>query len=235
LALPPGTTDEAFLREVDEELRRDQLLNIWRRWGRWIVAAVIGGLLVFGGVLYFRTLGERGGEKQGEHFDTAMRDLGQNQAAKAAPELEKLAASGTTGFRALARLVQADTLLQKNDLKGAAAKFAEVAGDKDLPQPFRDEALVRQTSAEFDQLKPEVVIERLKTLAVPDSAWFGSAGEMVAAAYLKQGKRDVAGKLYGQIAQTKSAVPDSIRERARQMAGSLGVDAIDQSKDNKAQ
>ena len=107
-------------------------------------------------------------------------------------------------------------------------KFGEVARNEDYAQPFRDLALVRQTAAEFDALQPQVVIDRLRTLAVPGNAYFGSAGEMLAAAYLRTGKRAEAGRLFGQIARG-SDVPDSLRQRAVQMAGLLGVDAIDQN------
>ena len=69
------------------------------------------------------------------------------------------------------------------------------------------------------------MIDRLKGLAVSTSPWFGTAGEMVAAAYLKQGKRGDAGKLYGQVAQGGDNVPETIRQRAVQLAGVLGVDA----------
>ncbi len=235
LALPPGTTDEAFLREVDEGLRSDLLLNIWRRWGKIIVGVVVAALLVFAGVLYFQSRGERNAGKQGERYDAALTDLRENRTGAGEAELQALARSGNQGYRALAMLGEADLLIDKKDLKGAAAKYAQVAADASLPQPFRDEALVRQTSAEFDKLKPDVVIARLKGLAAAGSPWFGSAGEMTAAAYLKQGKRDQAGKLYGRIAQAKQGVPESIRQRAVQMAGVLGVDAIDQSEEKKAQ
>lgn len=234
MALPPGTADEAFLREVDEEVRRDQVARIWQRWGMWIVGGVIAALLVFGGVLFFRQLDHSGAEKEGERYNAALTALTSNEASKAEPELAKLATEGEPGYRALAQLAQADLLIERKDVKGAAARLSAVAGDTNLPQPFRDQALIRQTSLEYDSLKPEVVIDRLKGLAVPESAWFGTAGEMVAAAYLKQGKRDLAGKLYAQIATTKSAVPDSIRDRTRQMAGVLGVDAVDQSEEKKS-
>jgi hypothetical protein len=56
---------------------------------------------------------------------------------------------------------------------------------------------------------------------------------MVALAYLQQGRRDLAGQLFGQIAATEH-VPESIRQRAVQMSGTLGVDAVDQ-KDKTAQ
>src|SRR3546814_1541115 len=51
-------------------------------------------------------------------------------------------------------------------LKGAAAKFASIAQDQSLAESFRDLALIRQTAAEYDSLKPDVVISRLRGLAV---------------------------------------------------------------------
>jgi hypothetical protein len=85
-------------------------------------------------------------------------------------------------------------------------------------------ALIRQTALEFDSLKPEEVITRLQPLAKPGNPWFGSAGDMTAAALYKQGKRAEAGRLYGAIAKDNT-VPDAIRARSIQIASSLGVDA----------
>lgn len=234
LASPPDKTEEAFLREVDEELRRDQLAQLWRRWGRLAIGVVVVGLIVLAGVLYFQSRSERMAGKQGEQFDAALRALGNNDSKTALPELDKLSESSGVGYRAMARFAEADALLAKQDIKGAAAKLSAISGDTGLPRPFRDRAVIQQTSIEFDTIKPEVVISRLKDLAVPDSPWFGTAGEMLASAYLKQGRRDLAGKTYGQLAQSRGFVPDSVRQRAVQMAGVLGVDAIDQSEVKKA-
>ena len=68
------------------------------------------------------------------------------------------------------------------------------------------------------------MIDRLRGLADKNSPWLGSAGEMVAIAYLRLNKPKQAGETYRLIAQTES-VPETIRARAVQMAGSLGVDA----------
>jgi len=236
LALPPtDTSNDAFVREVDEEFRRDQLVGIWQKWGRWIIGAIIAGLVIFAGVLVFQYFQQSAAGKQGDQFDAAMKDMASNQIAKAKPELRKLATEGKPGFSAMARFAEADAMLAAKDKKGAAARYGEIAGDTGLPQPFRDRALIQQTQIEFDTLKPEVVIDRLKSLAVPDSSWFGSAGELTAAAYLKQGKRPQAGKLFGQIGQSAGFVPDSIRQRAVQMAGVLGVDAINQGATNQSE
>ncbi len=83
--------------------------------------------------------------------------------------------------------------------------------------------MIRQTAVEFDSLKPEDVISRLKPLAKPGNPWFGSAGELTAMALLKEGKKDEAGQMFGALARDKT-VPDTIRARSVQIASTLGVD-----------
>lgn len=221
MALTPQS-NEAFLREVDDELRRDQALHIWRHHWRWIIAAIVLVLVAFGGFLYWQHRNEEMAGREGEQLQKAYDDLQAGDTKGASAPLAQLAQSKRDGYRALAIFTQADLLLQKNDLKGAAAKFASVANDGSLAQPFRDLALIRQTNAEFDTLKPEVVVERMRPLAVAGNPWLGSAGELTAIAYLRQGRRDLAGQMLSRIA-ADSDVPATLRQRAVQMAGSMGV------------
>ncbi|SOB87323.1 hypothetical protein SAMN06297144_2453 [Sphingomonas guangdongensis] len=232
MALTPQN-NEAFLREVDEELRRDQAITLWRRWGKVALVAIVVALAALGGWLWWQSHRAAQAGEQGERFNQALDALGRNEAAKAAPILAELEKNGTPGYAALGAFTQADLLLQKDDLKGAAAKFSAVAGNDDVAQPLRDLALIRQTAAEYDTLQPQVVIDRLRPLAVKGNPFFGSAGEMTAVAHLRAGRRDLAGRLFGQIAQD-DGVPQSIRQRAVQMAGVLGVDAVDQSGEKKS-
>lgn len=224
MAVTPHS-NEAFLREVDEGVRRDQLTAFWKRWGIAVGIVLLLALAAFGGFLFWQHRQGEAAGREGEQLQEAFRSLGSGNVAGAGATLATLAGSRADGYRALAKFTQADILLQKNDLKNAAARFGEVAADTSLAKPFRDLALIRQTSAEFDTLKPQVVIERLRPLAVPGSAWLGSAGEMVAIAHLRTGRRDLAGQLFGQIARDEG-VPGSLRQRSVQMAGAMGVDAV---------
>lgn len=224
MALTPQN-NEAFLREVDEELRRDQAAALWKRWGIVIAAVLALALAGFGGYLFWQHRQAQAAGAEGEQYQAAWDDLAAENFDKAKPKLAALAKSDNDGYRAMAQFTEADLLLQKDDLKGAAAKFGAIAADTTLADPFRELALVRQTMAEFDTIKPDDVVNRLRGVAVPGNAYFGSAGELVAMAYLKQGKRNLAGKLFGQIAQDEK-VPPTLRQRAVQMAGALGVDAV---------
>ncbi len=233
MALTPQSS-QAFLSEVDDELRRDRLTKFWTRWGLVVGAVILIGLAAFGGYLYWQHRQHQAAGTDGEQLQAAYDALSQNDTKAADAKLKTLAASDVDAYRALAQFTQADILLQKDDMKGAAARFATIANDASLAQPFRDLALIRQTMAEYDTLKPEAVVARLGGMAVPGNAYFGSAGEMVAIAYLRQNKRAEAGRLFGQIASEKD-VPDTLRQRAVQMAGVLGVDAVGQSEDTKTQ
>ena len=233
MAVTPNS-NEAFLREVDEELRKDQLATFWRRWGKALIVGIVVALLVLGGVLYWRHHNRETIGREGEQLADAYASLAKDDAAGAAKPLAALGMSRSDGYRALARFTQADIDLQKNDFKAASAKFAAIAADGSIAPAFRDLALLRQTAAEFDTLQPAVVVSRLRGLAQPGNAYFGSAGELVAAAYLKQGRRDLAGQLFGRVARDET-VPTTIRQRAVQMAGVLGVDAVPANQEAKKQ
>jgi hypothetical protein len=132
--------------------------------------------------------------------------------------------SGSKAVRATALFTRAALAIQQNDLKLATAKYKQIAADSSLPQPYRDAALIRQTALEFDSIPPNEVISRLQPLAKPGAPWFGTAGEMTAMALIKQGQSAQAGQLFAAIAKD-SNVPPTIRARAVQIAGTLGVDA----------
>ena len=224
MAVTPQNND-AFFREVDEELRRSQVSGLWRRYGILAIVVVVLGLAALGGFLWWNNHRAALAGQDGEKLIGALHDLGTGKPQSATPVLNGLAASPRPGYRAAAELTLAGLALQKNDIKTAAAAYRRIADDSSLGQPTRDAALLRATLAEFDTLPPATVVDRLKPLAEAGKPWFGTAGELVAIAYLKMNKPELAGPLYGAIAKDKD-VPDSIRSRALQMASTLGVDVV---------
>ena len=53
MAQPPDI-NETFLREVDENLRRDQLRDFFKAYGNWLVVAVILFLAASGGFIWWK-------------------------------------------------------------------------------------------------------------------------------------------------------------------------------------
>ena len=223
MAQPPELS-ETFVREVDENLRRDQLRDFFKTYGNWLIAAVLLFLVASGGFIWWKQHQVQEHGDQVEKLAQVYKDIGGGSTAQAPQQLDALSKSGSKAVRASAMFARAALALQQNDVKLATATLKSIADDSGLPQPYRDAALIRQTALEFDQLKPEDVISRLEPLAKPGEPWFGTAGELTALAMVKQGKRQEAGQLFEAIAKDPG-VPQTIRARAMQVAGTLGVDA----------
>jgi hypothetical protein len=223
LAQPPEI-NETFLREVDENLRRDRLHDMAKRHGGWLVGALILFLLASGGWIYWQQYQLQHAQRQVEQLGEIYKDIGIGKTTEVSARLDDLSKSGNTGVRASALFTRAALAIQQNDVKLATAKYRQIAQDDSLPKPYRDAGLIRETAMEFDDLQAQAVIARLQPFTKPGDPWFGSAGEMTAMALIKQGKTGEAGRLFAAIAKDKT-VPDSLRERAVQIAASLGVDA----------
>jgi hypothetical protein len=229
LALRP-TDNETFYREVDEELRRDQLKTYWERFGKLVIAGIILVLALIGGFIWWQNQKEVKAGQRSETLLGAFDDIAARRKGPASAKLDELARSGSEAHRAAALLTKADVAIEARDLKGAAALFKQVADDDDLAQPYRDLALVRMTAIELDSLPPQAVVDRLRGLAVAGNPWFGSAGEMVALSYIRLNKPQQAAGIFAAMAKDKT-LPDTLRSRATQMAGSLGIDAVQESAD----
>lgn len=217
---PPA--NDAFLREVDEELRRDQLLGFWQRWGRWLVGGTIALLAAWAAWIWWDARRVEAAGTDGEQLLQAFDALEAGNTGAGETELAKLKDSKVSGYRAASRLALAAIAAQKNDVAGAAKLYDQVTGDADLAEAWRNLALVRQTALEFDTLAPDKVIARLKPIAVKGNPWFGSAGELTALAHLKAGQPQQAERLFKSLTADE-AVPESIRTRAAQMETAIAA------------
>jgi hypothetical protein len=227
LAIKPRD-NETFYREVDEELRKDQMTRVFQRFGWWIIGGVVLLLAAIAGYLWWQNNREAKAAEKGEALVGVLEDLQGGQRQKAAAPINQLAASDVPAYRAAGLFSRANLAIEANNLPLAMTTLGQIAGDQSLPEPYRNAALVRQTALQYDSLPPAAVVQRLRPLVRAGSAWFGSAGEMVAIAHLRMNRPDLAAPIFSAIA-ADDTVPPSIRSRAVQMAGALGVDAVQQS------
>ncbi|MBA2771371.1 MAG: tetratricopeptide repeat protein [Sphingomonas sp.] len=223
MALTPDTPNESFLREVDENLRRDQMRDFAKSYGMWLIAGVVLVLAAIAGWIYWQDRQKKQAAGQSEELSAIFTDIGSGRLNTAKPRLQALESADSDIVRASALLTEAAIALEANDRSTALAKYKALS-DGGMPEAYQQLGLVRATALEFDSLKPEEVIARMQPLTKAGEPWFGAAGELTAMAYLKQGQRQPAARLFAQIAADRT-VPETVRSRATQIAGTLGVDA----------
>lgn len=216
---------EVLLREVDEAVRQDQFGDVLKRYGWPIAGGLTLALAAFGGWLYWSDYREGQIEERSERLISAFDRLDAGQFQQAAGELTALSAEGSSATAISAKMARAGIALRDNKQDEAVRLYESIASDADAPKPYRDLASIRAMTIQFDTLEPQKVVDRLKPLATPGNPWFGSAAELVAMAYMKQGKKELAGPLLATVAKDEQ-VPQTLRSRTRQLAGLLGYDAV---------
>lgn len=221
-----ASQQDVFMREVDEAVRQDEMANFGKRYGKPLLGLLLVGLLAFGGWLWWSDRRESQLELTSEELVKATDQLGAGNIDAAEKALAELEQSDSLGARAVSMLTRAGIAFSKGQADEAATLYAAVAADKDMPKSYRDFATLREVSIGYDKMKPADVVTKLKPLAVPGAPFFGPAGELLGAAYMDQGKQDLAGPLFAEIAKDEN-VPASLRSRTRQLAGLMGVDAIE--------
>ena len=218
--------DEVLIREIDEAVREDALLEFLRNHGVKLLGGIIALIAMLGAWMLWDNHRESQLEAQSETLISALDYADQRDFKTASEKVEPLLADGTSaGAQAAARFLQAAAALEQGETAKAIGLYKAIADNEDTPPALRDLARVREVATGYDSMKPADVIAKLGPLAKPDNAFFGSAGELVAMAHLESGNRVAAGKLFADIAKDEDQ-PETLRSRARQMAGLLGVDAI---------
>ena len=208
-----------IFREIDEELRRDNLLKLWSRYGRYIIIAVAVALVIAGGIVAWREhqLAER--RAQSTRYAGALTLARDGKEADAAKVFAAIAEEGG-GYAVLASFEEAALLAKSGDRSAAIADYDRIAATGDLDPSLRGLALLLSVMQSLPEAEARQTIERLAPLTESGNPWRPTAIELTALARLKSGDKSGALDLYRGLADDLAA-PASLRARAAEMAAAL--------------
>jgi hypothetical protein len=176
-----------IFQEVDEEVRRERLQQIWKRHG-WLIITLC--VLTVAGVAGWRGWQWYQAKQAAEAsvaFESAARLAQDGKPAEATAAFAKLAQDAPIpAYRQLARLREAEELVT-TDPKGAVAAYDAIAADPAATSLFREVAAVRAGLLLVDTGPYAEVARRLEPLARPDGAFRHSAREVLALSAWKSG------------------------------------------------
>ena len=208
-----------IFREIDDELRRDNLLKLWSRYGRYVIAVALLVVAIAGGIVAWRDHQATERRAQGARYSSALALMREGKSADAAKLFGLLAREGG-GYSLLAAFEEAEMLAKSGDGKAAIAAYDRLAGGFDTDPVFRDLAVLLAVLHGFPDGDPKAAVERLQKLTASGNPWRASALDLAAAAKLKSGDRGGALAIYRELADDLSA-PQGLRARAAEMAAAL--------------
>lgn len=209
-----------IIREVNEELRREQLLRFWQRYGGYIAAAAFLMVAATAGWRAYDWYAGRQAERTSVRFDNATKLAADaTKAGEAKAALDAVIADSPYGYRVLARFVAATEAGEKNAGEGAAA-FDAIAADTSVEQSFRDLARVRAAMLLIDNTGVAEIQKRVEPLLGEGANFRYSAKELLALAHYRAGDRANAQKLFLELAFDPQT-PAGVRSRAQVMQSLL--------------
>ncbi|MFT5181081.1 MAG: hypothetical protein ACI8S3_000959 [Alphaproteobacteria bacterium] len=211
-------SDDLF-REVDEEVRQEQYLQLWKQYGVYIAGVVLAIIVITVGVVLWRDMQQSAQDANGEQLLAAI-NISEDRQDEALDQLAVLADEGSKGYRLLARLREGAILSKSGDPGSAVAVYDDVAADSGHDQIYRDLAKVLAVSHGMSIMDRGEVEDRLASVSGDDNPWRYSARELMATAVMAAG--DTAGALEAfQVLVDDLQAPAGIRARAAEMLAIL--------------
>jgi hypothetical protein len=209
-----------IFREVDEDLKRDQALELWRKYGKYAIAFALATVIATAGVVGWQNYRESQRAADGRAFALAMDLVNKGDVATASTAMADIAGSGS-GYRTLAQLEQAGLKLRGGDKAGAAKIYDQIAADSGASQAFRDLATILSALATIDTADPAGVDKKLQPLLATGQAFRPSALELEGLLAIKVGDFKTAKQTFQELADDTTA-PGGLRQRATQILAWIG-------------
>jgi hypothetical protein len=208
-----------IFREVDEDLRHDNLVRLWKRYGSYFLGLAVLIVLGTGGYSFWQRQAESHRLQRGQAFLAAADKVGpgDNKEAMAA-----FASIGSTddGYGTLARFRLAGLKARAGDGAGAVSIYDTIAGDGSIGQPFRDLATILSVQHSLDSGDPAALAARLQPLTADANPWRYSALELSGLLARRTGDTKRAIELFTKLSDDHQA-PPALRARAAEVLAAL--------------
>jgi hypothetical protein len=207
-----------IIREVDEELRRENFEKLWRKYGSYAAGLAVLIVLAVAGYFQWQHYTQNQRDERARQYEAAVQLVA--AADPGAPAALQALAGRNDGYGALAQLQQAALKAQAGDVAGAVALYEKLTADSAVDPSLRNLALILLALHTADTAPPDQLTQRLQPLTAATNPWHYSALELTAVLARRQGDNAKAVQILTGLADDLNA-PQALRQRATEMLHAL--------------
>ena len=217
----PLSNPDSFIDEVTEEVRRDRMFAIMRRYG-WLALLLVA--LVVGGAAWSEWQKAQARAEAQAFGDALLDALDQSGPQERIAALAAVEAPGQADAAALRDLLVASD--PETDPAAALAALERVAADGAVSPVYRDLAVLRQVLLAGDDMDIAARRAALEPLTVPGRIFRPLALEQIAYLEVESGNAEAAITQLRALSADQQA-PTGLRQRAAQMIVALGGESAE--------
>lgn len=214
----PLAEQDTFINEVTDEVRRDRLYTLMRRYG-WIGILAIVVLVGGAGFNEWRSAQARSAAEARGDAVIASLDAETPEARIAA--IGDVATGETGDLAAVLSMLAAGQATEDEGRDAARSRLDGLAEDPDIAPVYRDLAILKSVALGASETAPEARLTRLEPLTRAGAPFRVLALELIAYAHIDAGDSDQAVEILRDLTQDAEA-SQGLRQRASQMIIALG-------------
>ena len=205
---------EEFIKEVDEDLKEEKRVKLWKKLLPYVLGFSFGVILLTSSFVFWENYTKNTNQSLGDDFTAAVGLASEDDVDAALLALDRIVDKGSDGYATIAKMKKASILIQKGDLEKGLAIYLDLEKNA-VDQSFRDIATILYVLNSMDKVDPLILLEKVKPLEA-SMIWKSSALELKAFIYLKTKKNEQAKEIFQSILDQKNT-PSSLSTRARNM------------------
>lgn len=212
--------EDAFIREIDEELKNEKIKKIWDKYGLFIIIFVVAVVTAAVSFETFQAWKDKRNQEMSDTFAYALNLQNQGRFAEAKEVLVSLQNSNRGIYSDLAIMQEASLLVEQNQLQDAVKIWENIVENKDFNPQVRDIATLKLASFKLNDAPAADIQALLSPLTAEQNVWKNTANELLAMLAVREKDFTEAKNLYKKISESSNAT-DTQRARAQDMINVL--------------
>ncbi len=215
----PKTLQDAFIDEVNEDLKNDQLKQIWDKYGLYIIIAVVAILVAAVSFESIKAWRIRHHQESSNVYAYAATLSEQGKIEESNNVLKSIAEKRNGIYADVARMQLAKNYSESGNGDEAKKVLQEIIDDSSANPQVKNVAIIKLAAMQVETI-PYNELEKMLEPVLQNGSWSGMAKSLLALSALHQKDYAKAQQLYGEISADANT-PDSLKAEAQDMIALL--------------
>jgi len=209
---------DAFIREVDEDVKNDNLRIFWNKYGLYVVLLVAFCLTLAVSFESIKAWKIRRDQAMTTAYIATLNMKESGKLNESLAMLKRISEDGNGIYRDIAKLQTVNVLLEQGNKDKAVKELENIVDNLKINESLRSAARLKLVALQFDEYDSAKIEETLSPIA-QDKNWAPYAKEFMALAAIKDGDSEKAKTIYSEIL----ALPDLSEEFRTRVLDILSV------------